>query len=301
MAEGEGTYTGEWAYTNSATGQVEELPFIEAKGLVKDINNEGEATARYKFKDTDGNENNNGEGFERENDGKSILEVTKDGETLRETYEGSFHDNRRQGYGVYTYHNGDKFTGEWECSVKVSGTVDEDGTVKVQTLGKLEYAEAAAGDGGEGEGGESKASRKGQYFGNYSEVDGQSYREGPGTFTYSNGDMYCGAWKAGLKHGKGTYAYKADGTRLEGQWEGGQIASGKWIFPNGIYYIGRFKHGKPDGQGNWVFNDGVKGATQITGSYTQTRIGEEVEAGEGETPPPPVVKADWTSKEIVVA
>lgn len=46
---------------------------------------------------------------------------------------------------------------------------------------------------------------------------------------------------------------------------------GKWIFPNGTLYHGKFKNNKPNGEGVWYVNNG----NTLTGSYTQTVIPNE--------------------------
>lgn len=38
--------------------------------------------------------------------------------------------------------------------------------------------------------------------------------------------------------------------KIAGQWKGGQILNGKWIYPNGTFYEGTFDMNKPKGQGN---------------------------------------------------
>jgi len=38
---------------------------------------------------------------------------------------------------------------------------------------------------------------------------------------------------------------------LIGEWKENKMASGKWIFPNGMVYEGEFMNNKPDGKGYW--------------------------------------------------
>merc|ERR1719263_370672 len=101
--------------------------------------------------------------------------------------------------------------------------------------------------------------------------------ESEGTFTYANGDIYVGQWQSGKKHGKGSYSYAKDGTKLVGQWVQGKIVSGEWIFPNGTFYSGKFKYNKPDGKGVWVFKNG----NQLTGEYIQ-KAQEDPDAAGGD-------------------
>jgi hypothetical protein len=44
--------------------------------------------------------------------------------------------------------------------------------------------------------------------------------------------------------------------RLEGTWKDGKIEEGKWVFPNGSYYLGKFKANKPNGEGSWHLPNG---------------------------------------------
>jgi len=209
-----------------------------------------------------------------------------------ETYEGTYCEAKRSGYGKYTYFNGDVFSGMWD-----------EGTKK--GYGEMVYA--APKEEGEGEEGAEGKKRGGKYFGNYGAItsaDGvsgalsgdENVRNGEGTFVYTNGDRYSGGWSKGKKAGQGTYFFKHDRTRLVGTWKDGKIETGKWIFPNGTYYIGKFENGKPNGVGNWVFKNGH----QLAGSYTQKKLGEEEAAGEdGGEEKPVEVEAQWASASII--
>ncbi|VWU51610.1 conserved protein, unknown function [Hepatocystis sp. ex Piliocolobus tephrosceles] len=97
------------------------------------------------------------------------------------------------------------------------------------------------------------------YYGNYS--NGLKHNEG--LMSYENGDIYVGNWKFGKKNGWGRYIYKKCNSILEGQWKDGNLCYGKWILPNGVYFIGNFKNNIPTGDGIWVFND----KTQLNVSY----------------------------------
>ena len=75
--------------------------------------------------------------------------------------------------------------------------------------------------------------------------------------------------------------------KMQGEWAKGEIQSGRWIYPNGVYYEGTFKNNKPDGQGTWHFSNG----NQLNGSYKQTeKINEEEEEAEGE---PKKMELQW--------
>jgi len=111
-----------------------------------------------------------------------------------------------------------------------------------------------------------------------------SEADSEGTFTYANGDIYVGQWVQGKKHGRGTYNYAKDGTKLVGTWEQGKITSGEWIFPNGTFYSGKFRYNKPFGKGVWVFKNG----NQLTGEYVQKEkaTDDEPPAEDDEAPRP---------------
>ena len=65
-------------------------------------------------------------------------------------------------------------------------------------------------------------------------------KHGEGTYVYSNGDTYSGWWQFNKKHGQGGYTYAGSGMKLVGNWIENQIDEGKWIFPNGTCYSGKF-------------------------------------------------------------
>ena len=83
-----------------------------------------------------------------------------------------------------------------------------------------------------------KKSGGGSYVGYFE----NGFKHGEGLFTYPNKDIYQGFWKAGKKHGKGTYIVFEKKVKLCGVWDEGELVQGKWIFPNGTVYEGRFKH-----------------------------------------------------------
>merc|ERR1740117_1351858 len=119
--------------------------------------------------------------------------------------------------------------------------------------------------------------RAGNYLGYFTagergtKVQGGDPAMSQGTFTYANNDIYVGQWQSGKKHGKGSYSYAKDGTKLIGD----------WIFPNGTFYSGKFRYNKPHGKGVWIFKNG----NQLTGEYVQKEQPNEDEpppAAEGE-------------------
>lgn len=193
-----------------------------------------------------------------------------------DVFEGTFVEGMRSGKGAYTFKKfGDSYEGQYEENRK-------------HGFGTLTYKNGKEGDeeedGGGGDEAEGATVRGGSYVGHYThglrgcaageEVQPEDESCG-GTFNYVNGDSYAGQWQAGKKHGKGTYSFAKDGTRLEGHWENGKITSGRWLFPNGTFYVGKFRFNKPFGKGIWVFPNG----NQLTGEYLQKE-----QAGEGDPP-----------------
>lgn len=189
-----------------------------------------------------------------------------------DTYNGTFVHGLRQGKGVYSYKNGDVYSGHYEENKK-------------HGFGKMKYAPSAGESEDETESQEhSKSLRGGTYLGCFS--GGLRGSRGPmlepgnsqGTFTYANGDTYCGQWHAGKKHGQGAYSYASDGTKLIGEWVKGKITAGQWMFANGTFYCGRFRYNKPFGEGVWTFRNG----NQRVGEYVQKEQnpGGEVDAGQ---------------------
>ena len=110
--------------------------------------------------------------------------------------------------------------------------------------------------------------------------------QGEGTYTYKQAnDIYSGSWLADKKHGQGTYEFGCDSSLITGEWENGQVKSGKWILKGAAVYEGEFKQGRPFGPGKFSFESGLV----QSGSYTEKKRSEEEEpAEEGEVLPPNV-------------
>jgi len=201
-----------------------------------------------------------------------------------DSYDGTYVEGQRAGSGVYVHKaNGDSFVGHYQSNKK-------------HGFGKMTYTAKSGlddGEGGEEPEDDGKVPRGGVYLGYFSEgkrglqeKDDPEETRSDGTFTYANKDVYTGQWRAGKKHGAGTYCYAGDGTKLVGTWEAGKMSSGKWVFPNGTFYTGKFRYNKPFGKGVWVLPSG----NQLAGIYNQrekpSEEGEVPEAAEGEEPPP---------------
>ena len=109
---------------------------------------------------------------------------------------------------------------------------------------------------------------KGEYFGRFE----NGKRHGEGVFKYKKtGNTYSGSWKYGKKHGKGEFIFNDTKMKIAGEWEDGKIVSGKWVFPNGTYFEGKFEHNYPKGEGVWHFSNG----RELRGEFTQAIADEE--------------------------
>ena len=65
-------------------------------------------------------------------------------------------------------------------------------------------------------------------------------RNGPGTYTYTNGDTYEGEWVDGMRHGQGSYTFKGTGTKYSGTWVNGRKEGGGELFLGNYTYQGSF-------------------------------------------------------------
>ena len=178
-----------------------------------------------------------------------------------DVYEGNFLGGERDGQGIYSYKNGDKYNGEWRLNNK-------------HGLGKMIFKNGTGGE--------------------YNGCWENGMRHGEGVFRYANGDTYSGWWKHGEKQGTGTYTFNANRMRMYGEWEVGQMLTGKWIYPNGMTYQGSFKNNKPCGEGRWVFTNG----SELTGTYKQNELVKE-EDDEEENKGPAPVKLQWCSDSCI--
>lgn len=74
--------------------------------------------------------------------------------------------------------------------------------------------------------------------------------------------------------------------KLSGEWLKGNIVEGKWIFPNGIYWEGKFKGNKPTDIGTWFFPS----TNTVKGEFKQIEDEEaDADPDSGEKP----IKLTW--------
>lgn len=209
-----------------------------------------------------------------------------------DVYDGTYVEGKRAGKGIYSWKKTeDLYEGKYADNKK-------------HGFGKMTYTDKT---GNEDEGDPPlPGSRAGVYIGYFAagkrgcqqeDIDNDTGAPSDGTFTYGSGDVYVGQWVEGKKHGTGTYTYKADGTKLVGDWNGGLIVRGKWVLPSGVFWCGQFRYNKPHGHGVWVFKDG----SQLTGEYIQKVEQDDVDGGDpdaddGAAKPLPKVECHFRCK-----
>jgi len=233
----------------------------------------------------------------RENGSQNFSGLGKAQYLNGDAYDGSYVEGFRKGKGTYVWKKfGDSYEGEWGGQ-GLEKNLHQDN--KKHGFGKMTYRNLG-GDEEEDAGGDDdavKMPRGGTYLGWYhngvrgcaEELDPAESKQSQGTFTYANGDIYVGQWRKGKKHGKGTYFYAKDGSKLVGDWVEGKMQVGKWVFPNGTFFSGQFKYNKPDGDGVWVFPKG----NQLLGKYAQKPIASDEGGGaEAEDEENPEAKPD---------
>eukprot|EP00756_Hemistasia_phaeocysticola_P055856 Hpha_TRINITY_DN31852_c0_g1::TRINITY_DN31852_c0_g1_i1::g.30016::m.30016 len=79
-------------------------------------------------------------------------------------------------------------------------------------------------------------------------LDGEGAKSGYGKYTFANGSIYEGKWKAGKMHGWGEFIESETKDRFVGEWEMANRKFGIYYYANGDLYQGGFdqsmKHGK---------------------------------------------------------
>jgi len=140
-----------------------------------------------------------------------------------ERYEGEWVDDRKHGYGVYTWDDGDRYEGNW-----VAGRQEGHGSY---------------------------------IWGNGSSYVGawkEDRRCGRGVYRWPQGDLYDGDFLDSHRHGVGTYTWP-DGRRYEGEWRNGpRNGQGVYFWPDGSRYVGAWKDSKRHGLGCFHWADGTE-------------------------------------------
>lgn len=66
-----------------------------------------------------------------------------------------------------------------------------------------------------------------------------------------------------------------------GNWKGGSMVKGKWLYPNGTFFEGNFDNNQPKGHGKWHFENG----NLVDGQYSQIKRADVED--------PNVIKLSW--------
>eukprot|EP00450_Noctiluca_scintillans_P017028 CAMPEP_0194522290 /NCGR_PEP_ID=MMETSP0253-20130528/56837_1 /TAXON_ID=2966 /ORGANISM="Noctiluca scintillans" /LENGTH=239 /DNA_ID=CAMNT_0039366721 /DNA_START=60 /DNA_END=776 /DNA_ORIENTATION=- len=83
-------------------------------------------------------------------------------------------------------------------------------------------------------------------------------RDGDGEEAFEDGSRYEGQYRAGMKHGRGTFTW-ADGCRYEGDFLDDDILGfGSYFWNDGREYAGQWAHNRMSGQGAFTWTDGRK-------------------------------------------
>ena len=164
-------------------------------------------------------------------------------------YEGEFTNGVRQGYGIRCWPDGSKYEGDWEADMR-------------HGKGTQEFAGEEQGASYDGGWRDDTMSGEGKY--NFS--DGTVYEgnfldgkfDGQGVRFWANGSQYIGLWRAGFRHGRGTFLMNE--FCGEGEWANDEIVEGdgRKDFDDGSYYEGHFRQGQFDGQGTKCWADGFR-------------------------------------------
>lgn len=140
------------------------------------------------------------------------------------SYYGEWNDNKKSGYGVQTFPNGQKYEGQW-----AGGLRNGEGTlwIPVGKSGKLRKL----------------------YVGGWRD----DRRHGKGTCFFKNGEFFQGEWDGGMMHGQGQLRYE-NGDLYVGEWHQGQRSGqGTLNKANGDCYEGYWLNDKREGSGSYFY------------------------------------------------
>jgi len=156
------------------------------------------------------------------------------------SYHGEWVDNKKNGYGVQVFPNGEKYEGQWG-----NGLRNGEGTLwvpvgKAKKLRKL-YVGGWKDDRRNGKG---TCFFKGSEY--YQGTWDHGMMHGQGTLRYASGDLYIGQWRDGVRSGQGTLN-KANGDCYEGYWlNDSREGSGSFFYSaSGKVFVGEWANNLP--------------------------------------------------------
>eukprot|EP01118_Nematostelium_gracile_P014162 TRINITY_DN5467_c0_g1_i1.p1 TRINITY_DN5467_c0_g1~~TRINITY_DN5467_c0_g1_i1.p1 ORF type:complete len:452 (+),score=93.52 TRINITY_DN5467_c0_g1_i1:185-1357(+) len=158
-------------------------------------------------------------------------------------YSGDWKDDKRHGYGTFTWANGSLYIGEW-VEDKREGFGTRIWPNKNRYTGQYKNH---------------KRHGKGEFtFSNGSVFTGtfEDNKFIKGTYTWPNGRVYDGEWDNIFRHGKGSYWWP-DGRTYEGEWKNDKRhGNGTYKWPDGDVFEGKFIDGKRSGRGTLRVKNG---------------------------------------------
>lgn len=179
-------------------------------------------------------------------------------ENGRQRFKGTWNRGRYHGKGVYTCENGSVIEGEWIEGLLEGEALlrDRDECVYKRSYknGKMVKEELISGTPKPSP--DSKRvirSETGTYEG---EVGFTGKMHGKGVLTYTNGNVYEGGFKEGVKHGKGIFRW-ANGDVYEGEFQN-DLRNGRGVYTsiNGNRYDGEWKDNLKNGHGVFFYKNG---------------------------------------------
>ena len=162
--------------------------------------------------------------------------------------------NCTDGFGTYTWPEGDKYEGMWKNG-------------ELNGLGTYTWA---GGDIYIGNHKNGKGNGQGKFIWVTGDAAGDKYvgevkddeLNGQGTYTWADGNKYIGTFKNGIKIGQGTFKWgpgEFAGHVYVGEFKDDKMhGQGTYTYPNGEKYIGEFKDEDFDGTGTYTWAGGDK-------------------------------------------